>query len=286
VSVAEALRSAVPALAASGIETSRLDAELLVAAVLGVTRTWLVAHPEAALCAVQVGRLADMVARRAAREPLPYLLGQWEFMGMRLRVTPAVLIPRPETEILVEAVAERLLTGARVLDVGTGSGCIALGLGRLRPDVSVIGIDCSEAAVAIARENARENAMAGRICFCAATFPDPDADWGGPFDAVVANPPYIPEAMVAELEPEVRDHEPRGALAGGADGLSLHAPLLQYVGGLLRCGGVLAVEVMAGQAGVVQELARRVGGWEEPDVVPDLSGIPRVLLWRREVRSL
>lgn len=279
--VRDALGDAISRLAAHGIETSRLDAELLVAHVLSVSRTWLAAHPESALTADQSQELESLMQRRERREPLPYLLGEWEFLGMLLRVTSAVLIPRPETEMLVEEVARRLPAGARVLDVGTGNGCIALGLARLREDVRVIGIDRCSGAVAVARENARRVGLARRVSFGRVSFPASPARLPGPFDAVVSNPPYIPDTMIETLQPEVRDYEPRLALAGGPDGLAFHHALLRHTAELLRSGGLLAVEVMAEQAEPVRALAERIGGWEEPAIIPDLAGIQRVLIWHR-----
>jgi release factor glutamine methyltransferase len=279
--VREALMTAIPRLATQGIETARLDAELLVARVLGVARTWLAAHPEGSLSAEQDHELEALVRRREGREPLPYLLGEWEFLGTRLRVTPAVLIPRPETETLVEAVAQRLPPGARVLDVGTGSGCIALGLAQLREDVGVVGIDRCAGAVAVARENAQRAGLSARVTFGRVLFPAGPARLPGPFDAVVSNPPYIPQAMIQGLQPEVRDYEPRAALDGGADGLAFHEILLTHSAPLLRPSGLLAVEIMAGQEQSVAGLAERRGGWGEAEIVPDLAGIPRVLIWRR-----
>jgi release factor glutamine methyltransferase len=279
--VCEALAETIPRLAEAGIATARLDAELLIGQVLEVSRTWLAAHPEVGLTPEQEAGLEALVVRRERREPLPYLLGRWEFLGMSLRVTPAVLIPRPETETLVEEVARRLPPGARVLDVGTGSGCIALALARLRQDVRVLGIDSSAAAVDVAVENAHATGLEERVSFEAVTFPADRAQLPGPFDAVVSNPPYIPASMATDLPPEVRDYEPRSAVVGGADGLALLEPLLRCSGGLLAAEGLLAVEVMAGQWGSVRALAERVGGWSVAEVIRDLAGIERVLVWRR-----
>jgi release factor glutamine methyltransferase len=281
-SVRGALGEAAARLAEVGIETARLDAELLVAHVIGVSRTWLAGHPSASLQADQREALASLVARRERREPLPYLLGRWEFFGLSLRVTPAVLIPRPETEGLVEELGRRLPTRARVLDVGTGSGCIALGLARARADVDVVGIDDSDEAIAVASENAIETGLQPRVRFQTMAFPAPVALSGERFDAVVSNPPYIPAPMLADLPPEVRDYEPRAALEGGEDGLRFHELLLRHAGDILCPGGLLAVEVMAGQAEAVQALARRLGGWGKEAVTPDLAGILRVVVWRRE----
>jgi release factor glutamine methyltransferase len=149
----------------------------------------------------------------------------------------------------------------------------------------VIGIDRCGEAVAVARENARRTDLDRRVTFGRVSFPASGSRLPGPFDAIVSNPPYIPEGMVESLQPEVRDYEPRGALVGGADGLVLHDALLRHSNALLRAPGLLAVEVMAGQEDTVRALAERIGGWAQPEIVPDLAGIPRVLIWRRSWES-
>jgi release factor glutamine methyltransferase len=275
----EALNAAMACLRRGEVESPRREAELLLAHLLGVPRTSVIAHPERPLSAVERGAFEQLVRRREGREPLPYLLGRWEFMGLSLRVNPAVLIPRPETELLVEALAARVERG-RVLDVGTGSGCIALALAHLRPGLAVVALDRSPAALAVAAENAAELGLAGRVTFVEGSFPAA-AIPHAPFAGIAANPPYIPSAEIPRLQPEVRDHEPRLALDGGVDGLALLRPLAQASPTLLAEGGWLATEVALGQAPVVEQLLRAAGHWRELAVVPDLAGIARVVVARR-----
>lgn len=277
---------AIPRLAAAGVDSPRLDAELLLAHVLGKNRTYLFAHVHDPVSPEARAELETLLRRREAREPLPYLLGTWEFMGLPFRVSPAVLIPRPETEGLVEAVAERLLPHApvRILDVGTGSGCIAVGLAKLLPRAELLALEPSAAAAALARENIAALGVAERVRVQERSFPldaDGRMELGGPLDAVVSNPPYIPSREVDELAPELRLHEPRAALDGGPDGLSLIRPLIAESPALLKPGGLLALEVAMGQAALAVALLRAHPAWAEPEVVPDLAGIPRVVLARR-----
>jgi len=276
----DALVDAVPRLEAAGVDTPRLDAELLLAHSLGRNRTYLYAHLPDPLPADAAHRFARLLQRRAAREPLPYLLGAWEFMGLSFEVSPAVLIPRPETEVLVEAVAERVAPNARVLDVGAGSGCISVALARLLPQCQVTALEPSPEARAVAERNVAALGAAERVRILAGFFPQ-DADGLGPFDALVSNPPYIPTAEVEGLAPELRLHEPRLALDGGADGLTVLRALARDGAALLAPGGLLAVELAQGQAGAVCELLASAGQWDEPESLPDLAGIARVVLARR-----
>lgn len=275
-----ALVRATEQLRVAGVETPQLDAELLLAQVLGRTRTYLAAHLPDPLPAEALAGFAALVARRVVREPLPYLLGHWEFLGLTFQVSPAVLIPRPETEGLVEAVADRVPANGRVLDVGTGSGCIAIGLAHLRPNLRVVALEISPAAAAVARQNALSLGVAERVEVVEGAFPE--AAPIGPFAAIVSNPPYIPAAEVETLEPEVRHHEPRGALDGGADGLSVLRALASCTGGLLDPGGLLAMEIGAGQEQQVSSLLTAAGGWTDLELLSDLAGIPRVVLVHSE----
>lgn len=259
------------------MDTPRLDAELLLSYVLGESRTHVHARPERVLSAEQCERFADLLARREAREPLPYLVGCREFLGLRLEVSPAALIPRQETETLVEAAAARLSPEARVLDVGAGSGCVALGLACLRRDVFVVALEPSPGAAVVCRRNAAALGFAERVRVVEGWFPA-DAPRLGLFDAVVSNPPYIPSSELFRLQPEVSRYEPRLALDGGPDGLAVIRSLVEYSPELLRSGGLLAMEIGAGQREAVVALLRQAGDWDDPAVLPDLGGIPRVLL--------
>jgi release factor glutamine methyltransferase len=263
------LREATARLDAAGSDTPRLDAELLLARALDVPRTSLFTDPMRAVDAAQV---EPLLARRERREPIAYILGTKGFRRLELRVTPAVLIPRPETEHLVEA-ALGLPSGARVCDVGTGSGAVALALKQERPDLTVVGTDVSSAALSIARDNARYHELDVEFF---------EGDLLGPvdgrFDAVVSNPPYVAAAERATLPRDVAEYEPGLALFAGEDGLDVISRLVpDAVGAGAR---FLALEVGDGQASVVRQLFRNAG-FEQCEFVHDLAGVPRVVVgWR------
>ncbi|MBJ7330221.1 MAG: peptide chain release factor N(5)-glutamine methyltransferase [Solirubrobacteraceae bacterium] len=272
VPIADALDSAVVAIGASGSETPRLDAELLLAHVLGVPRTALVMYPEREVVGPRIRQFQDLVRRRAVeRVPIAYLLGTKGFRRIDLAVDPRVLVPRPETEFVVEA-ALGLPQGARVVDVGTGSGAIALALADERPDLDVVATDVSEDALVVARANAQRLRL--DVEFRAGDLLDAV---DGPFDAVVSNPPYIAEGDRLSLPRDVRDHEPGLALFAGGDGLDVYRRLIPVAA---RRAPFVAVEVGAGQADAVAELMRRAG-LATVEVVPDLAGVARVVVGRR-----
>jgi release factor glutamine methyltransferase len=269
--VREALDSAVVALTAAGVETPRLDAEVLLAHVLGVDRAALVIDRDRAVEGAAVRAFQDAVRRRAFdREPVAYITGAKGFRHLELQVDPRVLIPRPETETLVEAAVEVLPQGARVVDVGTGSGAIALALEDERPDLEVTGTDVSEDALEVARANAVRLGL--DVAFARA-----DLLAGvGEFDAVVSNPPYVEDG--AELAPEIVRHEPSLALRAGPDGLDVLRALVPAAAAL--GAEVLAVEVGAGHAAAVEELARGAG-FGRAERRRDLAGVERVVIaWR------
>ena len=271
--VLKLLRWTADYFAGRGLDAPRLDAELLLAATLGLDRVGLYVNFERPLQADELATYRERVRRRAGREPLAYILGQAEFWSLPLKVTPAVLIPRPETELLVEEALPRLCGRQQLLDVGTGSGALAIALAHERHELTVTAIDLSPAALAVAAENARSNGVAERICFA-------QHDLGqlppGPFDLVVANPPYIPSGELAGLMPEVRDFEPPLALDGGIDGLDAYRALARQAGTVLTAAGWLLVEVGSGQAAAVQQLFAGVG-LKELFVSRDLAGIERVV---------
>jgi release factor glutamine methyltransferase len=267
-SVRDALHSAVTAIAAAGSDTPRLDAEVLLAHVLGTDRAALVAHPERGLEPPEARRFQDAVRRRARREPVAYIVGRRGFRRLELAVDERVLVPRPETEHVVEA-ALALPDGARVVDVGTGSGAIALALKDERPDLEVVGTDVSADALAVARANGERLGL--------------DVEWReGDLlagveraDALVSNPPYVEAG--ARVPPEL-GFEPRVALLAGASGLEVYerlAPAAAAAGARFA-----AFEVGQGQAGAVVDLLR-AAGFAEVAVVPDLAGIERVVVGRR-----
>lgn len=274
--VDEALAEGARLLVAAGCDTPRLDAELLMAHCLGRDRTWLVAHGRDPLTLPVLTQWKALLARRSMREPLPYLLGFRGFLDMNLAVAGGVLIPRPETELLVETSANLLPPGALVLEVGTGSGCVALGLARLRPDAHVMALECSPAAAAVAEENFAAVQGGSRVRLVRGHFPE-NVPAGVRFDAVVSNPPYVPTAEIEKLQPEVRAYEPRVALDGGADGMASLRALVRHAPGQLRSGGLLALEVGHTQAAAIRRMLTATGTWCEVATHRDLAGIDRVV---------
>jgi release factor glutamine methyltransferase len=269
--VRDALDSAVVALTAAGIDTPRLDAEVLLAHALGTERLRLLSDRDAVVSGPAVRAFQDAVRRRSVgREPVAYITGVKGFRRLDIAVDPRVLIPRPETETLVEAALDALAHGARVVDVGTGSGAVALALKDERPDLEVTGTDVSEDALAVARANAERLGLD-------VGFAQADLLTGvGCFDAVVSNPPYVEDG--AQLAAEIVRHEPSLALRAGPDGLDVLRALVPASAAL--SAEVLAVEVGAGQATAVERLARE-SGFVRTERRPDLAGIDRVVVaWR------
>ena len=270
VPVREALDSAVVALSAAGVDTPRLDAEILLAHALGVDRAALVIDRERPVEGPAVRAFQDAVRRRAvAREPVAYIVGTKGFRRLDLQVDARVLIPRPETELLVEA-ALGLPAGARVVDVGTGSGAVALALKDERPDLDVLATDSSPQALAVARANATRLGL--DVAFHEADL----LDGIGPVDAVLSNPPYVEDG--AALAPEISRHEPRGALFAGPDGRGVIDRLIAAAAA--SPARLLALEVGAGQAPDVAA-GVRAAGFGMVDVLRDLAGIERVVSGRR-----
>jgi release factor glutamine methyltransferase len=259
---------------------ARLDARLLAQAVLGWTTERMLASPSADEPPAFGHQYEPLVARRAAREPLAYVLGRREFWGLDMEVSPAVLIPRPETELMVEAALERLAPDAasRVADIGTGSGCLAVAIARERPLAHVTATDVSAAALAVARRNATRHGVADRVRFAETDLLD---GIDGPFDLIVSNPPYVAEADRPALPPEVRDYEPAGALFAGPDGLAVIGRLVTAAPAHLDSGGHLIIEFGAGQNRGVERLVARVEGLTLVEIRRDLAGVPRTAIVRR-----
>ena len=257
----------------AGIETARLDAEVLLAHACGVARGSLIAGLK--VDAHVVEKFHQMIVRRAAHEPLAYILGSKEFFSLDFEVTPAVLIPRPETETLVEAALKFLATRQqpRVLDLGTGSGAIAIAIAANAPEARIQATDISKEALAVARRNAIRHRCDDRIdCVAADLFP---ADVSN-LDLIVSNPPYVAEADLATLQPEIRLHEPHVALVFGADGLDMYRRIAAESRSRLNADGAVMVEIGAGQASQVAALFRRAG-FSNIDAIRDLADIPRVV---------
>lgn len=268
-------------LEAAGVDGADLDARLLLEHATGIARASLLARSREPLPPLAGVRYEQLLADRERRVPLAYLTGEREFWSLRLAVDRRVLIPRPETETLVERALERLEPGARVADVGTGSGSIALALATERGDLAIWAVDRSAAALEVARANAAAHGLLERITFLEGDLLSPLLGLAGTFDAVVANPPYIPTGELANLEPEVRDHEPRAALDGGPDGLAVIARLVTEAPRLLRTGGWLLLEIGADQAPETRILLERDGAFERITVERDLAGHERVVAARR-----
>ena len=276
------LDAATTVLEAAGLSSARVDAEWLLAGLLGVGRVAVRMDLAETVPAPIAERYAHAVSRRARREPLQRILGWEEFRGVRVHLTDAVLVPRPETETLVEwALALLPPPGGRrplAIDLGTGSGCIACALASERPDLDVIAVDVSPAAAAVARENARALGLASRVGVVAADLLDGIRDLGA--DLIVSNPPYLPSALVLELPPEVRIHEPRLALDGGADGLALIRRIATTARRYVRPSGALAVETAGGDQTEAAAALLRAAGWDRVAVRADLVGIDRFVAGR------
>ena len=256
-----------------GIEGGRLDAELLLSDTLKLDRVGLYLNYDRPLSTGELETYRAAVGRRAKREPLQYIRGEAEFWSLPFAVTPAVLIPRPDTEVLVEEALKRLSGPCRILDVGTGSGAIAIALAHERPEAEVEGLDISPQALAVARGNAERNGVAARLTLRTG---DLHQLCGSGYDLVVSNPPYIPTPDLQGLMPEVREFEPLLALDGGADGLSAYRLLANQTRNLLKPGGWLLLEVGIAQAADVAELLQGAG-LVEIFTRADYAGVARVV---------
>jgi release factor glutamine methyltransferase len=264
--------------------TASRDAELLLLHALHLPRTTLFAYPGRLLSPREQAAYNTAISRRLACEPVQHITGTQEFLGLALRVTPATLIPRPETELLVEAVLDRLPRDRdlRLADIGTGTGAIAIALAAHLPRARITAIDLSPAALAIARENAATHNLADRITLLHSdlleTLMAPENPPAEPFDAIVSNPPYVPETDRPNLHPEVRDYEPVQALFAGPTGLDIYRRLIPQARSLLIENGLLALEFGFGQKTALTSL---LAGWSDLHFLEDLQAIPRVALARR-----
>jgi len=275
--VADVLRWATDDFRARGIENPRLDAEVLLSHATGATRIQLIVHAARPLDPGELDRFRELVKRRRAREPVAYVRGEREFYGRTFRVDRRVLIPRPDTETLVDVVLARTRAVSmcmRALDLCTGGGCVAITLARERPTARIHATDVSDEALAVARDNALRlgayNVSFARGDLYEATLP------GVRFDAIAANPPYIATGDIAQLSPDIREHEPRLALDGGADGLAVVRRIVEGAPRVLAPGGVLALEVGAGQAAPVARLLEEQG-FSRVTTTRDYARIERVV---------
>jgi release factor glutamine methyltransferase len=280
VSIAEALRLMAQHFRVNGIEDAVADARILLGHALRVDRAQLMAQSERLLEAREIDTVLPLAARRLKGEPVARILSRKEFWSLALGLTPDVLVPRPETETVVEAALDRVLRDGlrlerlRVLDIGTGSGALLLALLKEMPNATGTGTDIDAGALACARANAKRHNLAGRCSFVAC---DIAAGLAGPFDLIVSNPPYIARGEIARLEPEVRDYDPKVALDGGKDGLDAYRAIAAAAPRLLAPAGRLIVELGAGQELSVRTLFTNTG-LAIVTVRNDLSGIPRALV--------
>lgn len=261
-------------------DRARRDAETLLLHHLGKNRAWLLAHLDDEFAGCRSIGYVALIERRVAGEPIQYITGETEFYGLPFHVTPDVLIPRPETEHLVEkglAIAGQIsasrTTTPKILDIGTGSGAIAVALAHHLPAAHIAATDLSASALDLARKNAERNAVADRIRFLEGDLLSPVA--GESFDLIVSNPPYVPSTDRNTLSVEVRDHEPALALFAGADGLDIYSRLIPSAFSALTHGGFLLLEIGYGQADAIRALLNE-SGFSSIEFVPDLQSIPRV----------
>ena len=307
------LKEGLAQLREAHIPSYTLAAELLLLHILARDRAWLYAHPEDQVSAADAERFFALIARRAAGEPTQHLTDKQEFWGLEFEVTPDVLIPRPETEHLIEVALGRLAVrelragrkqtltgeGLHIADVGTGSGCIAIALAKELPGATIYATDISSAALAVAQRNAKRHAVSDRIHFLECNLLDrfmhraaanaaPNAERGSQvadhgsrfFDLIASNPPYIGRREAATLMREVRDHEPEIALYGGEEGYELYADLIAQAAAHLKPGGILVLELGHNSLPAVQPLLE-APAWANVGVTNDLAGIPRVLAAER-----
>jgi release factor glutamine methyltransferase len=281
--VASALAAAGARLERAGVASARLDAELLMAMAAGISRAALLGGA-AAIDAAALSCFERMVARREAREPLAYIVGQREFFSLEFAVRPGVLIPRPETETVVEVALDFIRTGpsAKILEIGTGSGAIAVAIAKNAPVAQIVALDVSKVSLEIAAENARRHRCADRIAFVQSDcFSALDGSQRfDPFDLIVSNPPYIPEDELAALAPEVRDFEPRVALEGGRDGMEFYRGIAEGLSRWLTHYGEVILEVGKGQAAAVESMMS-AAGCAAGVRMRDLAGVERVVRCRR-----
>jgi len=285
--VCTALKQGIAQLRAADVPSFTLAAELLLLHTLGRDRAWLYAHPDEPLTDAEAQRFLALAARRAAGEPTQHLTGKQEFWGLEFAVTADVLIPRPETEHVIEVALDRLalkelrngrpqLTtgqGLRIADIGTGSGCIAIALAKELPAAQIYATDISAAALEVARRNALRHGVAERICFAEASLLGKSDSF---FDLILSNPPYVGRREAASLAREVREHEPEMALYGGQDGSEFYGELIAEAGQRLKPQGILVVELGHESLPAVEVLLEPAT-WINVGVTNDLAGIPRVI---------
>jgi release factor glutamine methyltransferase len=280
-SIGKIVTEATAALQTAEITEPRMEAVSLLMHTMHVDRAFVIAHPERQLNPDEARTFREFVARRASREPLQYIIGAQEFFNLEFEVTPDVLIPRPETELIVEAALDLLKSAdaPMIADVGTGSGCIAISLLHEMPNALAMGIDISLRALAVARKNAERHGVNERFKLVRgdglSAFPEKPI-----FSAIVSNPPYIPAKEIESLQPEVREHEPLSALVAGEDGLSHIRILVRDAPRFLQAGGYLVFEIGFDQSDAVQALID-LTAWDVIEIRSDLQKIPRAFVLRK-----
>jgi len=279
--VDEARRILAARFKSAGIDSTGLDARLLVGAALKLDLTGLITSASRVVTDAEAARIESFATRRLGGEPVARILGQKEFWGLPLKLSAETLVPRPDTETVVELALEIARESARpprIADLGTGTGAILLALLHELPDAHGVGTDISFEALTTATRNAAALGLGARTAFVACDYA---AAFAGPFDLIVSNPPYIPSADIAHLAIEVREHDPRRALDGGADGLAAYRALIPQAAALLAPGGALVVEGGQGQNGPIESLMKAAGLHVGNSAKPDLGGIPRALAGRK-----
>ncbi|HEX5876212.1 MAG TPA: peptide chain release factor N(5)-glutamine methyltransferase [Pyrinomonadaceae bacterium] len=276
-SISQALREGAAVLQNAGVPEARREAGSLLEFILAKDRTFLIAHAEDPVSEEDLLRFRESVARRAAGEPLQYITGVQDFFGREFRVTPDVLIPRPETELLVEAAIEVSASSPFVCDVGTGSGCIAVTLLCEIEQARAVAVDKSQAALEIAKLNASKFSVSDRVEFAVSDCLDALDPRIYQFDLIVSNPPYVSASMLSGLQREVRDHEPLIALSPGVDGLTIIHRLIKETPPFLKPNGHLLMEIGFDQGEAVTELVKETS-WHLLEIRPDLQGIARIVV--------
>ena len=281
--IADAIRYATERLVQAGIQDARLDAGVLLSHILERDRVWLITHTNDALDNERRALFEGWIDRRAQREPLQYIVGKQEFWGLEFAVTPDVLIPRPETELVVES-AVKIIKSANskitIVDLCTGSGCIAISLAKGLGNARIFAADTSSQALAVARGNARKHGVSERIRFLEGDLFEPlgELDLRGRVDVITANPPYIRSDDLPRLQPEVRDYEPEIALRAGTDGTEVQHRIIENAPRFLRKNGVLIMEMGLGQAEALRAMAENTESYAVIEIFKDLAGIERVII--------
>lgn len=285
--ICEAINNGAAILSATGITNARLDVEVLLAHIIRKDRVWLITHRNDALDDKDRRDYDDAIRRRSKREPLQHILGSQEFWGLEFTVTPDVLIPRPETELVVESALALIMDRSApltIVDLCTGSGCIAISLAKELIAAHVIAIDSSEQALAMARENARRHAVSDRIRYLEGDLFGPlrELDFRGRIDIIASNPPYIRSGDLNTLQPEVRDFEPEMALISGNEGTELAIKIIRNATEYLKKNGALIMEMGQDQAAALTRVAEATGAYSKLEILKDLAGIDRVIVAQKK----